>query len=81
MQGEGKSWSSKVICITSPLRTPCQLLVATESAVYFSSENTYYDKLSSRLLGNKRKQTMVLSRRQVYSTQRGKKEIPQNSEL
>lgn len=80
MQGEGKSWSSKVICITSPLRTPCQLLVATESAVYFSSENTYYDKLSGRLLGNKRKQTGS-SRRQVYSTQRGKKEIPQNSEL
>lgn len=68
--GEGKYWSSQVICTaSSPRIPPSQLLVTTASAVYFGSENTYYDKLSGRLWGNKRKQNKALSTRQLYSTQ------------
>ena len=70
----GKCLSRKVLCIVSSPRIPLfLLLVTTVSAAYFCSGNTYYDKLSGRLQGNKTKKNMVLSRRQLQSTQCNRK--------
>lgn len=80
VQGEGKSWSSKVIFITSSLRTcPCQLLIATASAVYFTSENTMTSSLGS-YEETKESKLWFFPEAGIFYTV-GKKEMPQKSEI